>query len=79
MKRWTDKELEQAYRDGLRTERKRVLRLLENTFTEGWWSYFNVTYGLDDMKINEEMMADIDRKITQLKEGITPTVQEASK
>ncbi len=55
---------------GRKEERERILEVMSNTFTEGWWSYFNTTYGVDDIKINEEMLGDIDRKITQMKNGI---------
>ncbi len=65
---------------GREEERNRILKVLECTFTEGWWHYFNTTYGVDDTNVNEEMLGDIDRKITQLKNGImsSHTVQKAS-
>ena len=50
--------------------KKDILELIGETFTENWFNYFYITYGVDDTSLNEEMIEDISNKIKELKQRI---------
>ncbi len=45
-------------------------KLVDEVFTDGWFMYFQTTYGVDDKQINEDMMEEIEKKIKLLKKNL---------
>lgn len=50
----------------IKKEKQRILGLINEIFSEGWFMYFQTTYGLDDMNVTDEMMEEIFKKIKEL-------------
>ncbi len=43
-----------------------VIKKVWEVFSEGFFMYFQTTYGVDNMKINEKMIEDINKKVKEL-------------
>lgn len=49
------------------TDRKDILKLIEEVFSEGWFNYFHTNYAGESQQANENMIEDIDKKVQELK------------
>ncbi len=61
----TKKALDKFY-----ISRKKVSDVIEKVFSEGWFNYFNTTYGSDDTNYNEKMIGDVEKKLKELKKEL---------
>jgi len=48
----------------------KVIKWIDEVFSEGWFNYFHTNYGVDDMDANDKMIEDIDKKVKELKQKL---------
>ena len=51
-------------------KKDKVITLIDEIFSEGFFNYFHTTYGTDNMNLNEEMIKDISDKVKELKRKV---------
>ncbi len=49
---------------------EKIIKIIEEVFSEGFFNYFHTTYATDNKDSNEQMIEDLNLKIKDLKKRI---------